>query len=257
MWPHRAEVVADRVVPALAFRHGADAPTGEELVTHQVLYTASSFVLVGDSAPEQVADVRSHRVHLPAVAVDGEREAAPGLEPIVSVEPRLQLRGGPVQPDGELGIVPDLPGEASAPDLGVVHVTLDLTCRPGQLGVRAVREKDGVPRVLPALVLQAGLHALLVVDVAVAVVIPIRIDPGQRRPCLELEVADDLVVAGPGRVLVQENQEERRRVGGSVVGRLRPFLESRQLEDLARLFVSKVVDARALPGGQRTQRCFG
>src|SRR5207245_6208320 len=139
VWPHRAEVVADRVVPALAFRHRADAPTGEELVTHQVLYTASSFVLVGDSAPEQVADVRSHRVHLPAVAVDGEREAASGLEPIVSVEPRLQLRGGPVQPDGELGIVPDLPGEASAADLRVVQVALDPTSRPRHAGGRGIR----------------------------------------------------------------------------------------------------------------------
>ena len=49
--------------------------------------------------------------------------------------------------------------------------------------------------------------APLVRDVAVALQVGVLVDPGQRRPGLELELADQLGVAGPPLVLVEQHDE--------------------------------------------------
>src|SRR5262249_44846717 len=131
-------------------------------------------------------------------------------------------------------------------------VALDLARRAWGRGERSVGERDRIPRVLPALVVEAGLRvAPLVFDVAVAVPIAVVIDPVARRARFPLEPANELLVAGPALVFLEEDQKKRRGVGGSVVGRLRPLLEGRHLaepklvQDLARLLVAeRVVHAR-------------
>ena len=51
------------------------------------------------------------------------------------------------------------------------------------------------------------------------------VDPVERGPRLVLEVADELAVAGPALVLVEQDDVQRRRVDGAVVRRVRPLLE--------------------------------
>ena len=121
--------------------------------------------------------------------------------------------------------------------------------------------RDRVPRVLPALVLEPGLLvAPLVGDVAVALQVGVVVDPGQGRARLLLERSDELGVAGPALVLVEQHDVERRRVDGAVVGRVRPLLERGHLaeaqlvEDAAGVLVAEVVAARPLPEAERDQR---
>ena len=134
--------------------------------------------------------------------------------------------------------------------LRVVDVALDLAGRARQLRERAVGEEDRVPRVLPALVLEAGLGVpALVLDVAVAVAVAVarRSSASAARASVSSS-RTSVGVARPALVLVEQDEEERRRVGAAVVGRVRPLLERGQLaepelvEDLARLLVAEVVD---------------
>ena len=85
--PHRADVVADRVVRPLGRRHGTDAPSREEIVAHEVLHAAARLVFVGDPAPQQVPDVRRPSdVDLALLAVERQREEAALGDPEVAVE---------------------------------------------------------------------------------------------------------------------------------------------------------------------------
>src|SRR5262249_32299774 len=144
-------------------------------------------------------------------------------------------------------------------NLGVVDVPLDLAGRPRRRRQSAIGVDDRVPRVLPALVVQARLGLPLVLDVAVAVAVAEAVDPVQRRPSRALQLAGQGGVARPALVLVQKYQEQRRRVCTAVVGRVRPFAEGGQLaeaqlvEDLARLLLAVVVHRLSLAGGQDTQ----
>src|SRR3954470_10602947 len=113
-------------------------------------------------------DVRRDRIDLPAVAVDRECEALPVRKPELVGEALLQRGGLLFETGRELRVVPELPREARAAHLGVVRVALDLAARARELRERSVAEDDRVPRVLPALVVEARLlHAPLVGHVAV------------------------------------------------------------------------------------------
>ena len=80
--------------------------------------------------------------------------------------------------------------QARGADLGVVDVALQLAGRARRRRQRAVRERDRVPGVLPALVLEAGLLvAPLVLDVAVAVAVAVFVDPGDGRARVPLQLA--------------------------------------------------------------------
>src|SRR6266567_2804147 len=89
VWPDRPEMIANRVVATLAFRHGADAPTRIKLGAHQVAYNSFRLVLLDDATPEQVPNVGGQRINLAPVAVDGEREKLTIFEPEVLVKPAL------------------------------------------------------------------------------------------------------------------------------------------------------------------------
>src|SRR5204862_2592761 len=120
---------------------------------------------------------------------------------------------------------------------------------------------DRVPGVLPALILEARLLvAALVPDVAGALEVGVLVNPVERRARLGLEVADELAVACPALVLVEQDDVERRGVDRAVVRRVRPFLERRQLavahlvQDPPRILVEEVYHAAALPVAVRWQR---
>ena len=159
---------------------------------------------------------------------------------------------------GVVWIVPDLARQPGAAHLGVVGVALQLAGGAREAGQASVAVGDRVPRVLPALVLEARLLvAPLVRDVAVALQVGVVVDPGQGGSRRQLQNAHELRVAGPALVLVQEHHEERRRVDRAVVGRVRPLLERGHLaeahlvQDPARVLVAEVVAARPLPEAER------
>ena len=210
--------------------------------------TTGRLVLVGDPAPEQVPDVRRERPHLPLLSVQGEREELPVVHPEILVEPLPEIVGLPLEPVREPVVAPDLAGEPRAADLRVVDVSLELARRSRKRGERAVREEDRVPGVLPALVLEAGLRvAALVLDVAVAVPVAVLVDPFERSPGVLLELSHESTALRPALVLVEQDQEQHRRVGAPVVGRMRALLERGELaapklvQDLPGLLVTELV----------------
>ena len=161
-------------------------------------------------------------------------------------------------------VVPDLAGEARRASLRVVDVALDLAGRDRSLRERAVGELDRVPAVLPALVDQAGGRvAAFVLDVAVAVEVAAVLDPGQRSAGVALERADERVVAGPAVVLVEEDEEQRRRVGASEVRRMGALAacgeltEAQLVQDLSGLLLVEVVSLVGLASGEYAQRRRG
>ena len=173
--------------------------------------TRLGLVLVDDAAPQQVADVRSERVDLGAVGVEGEREVLAVFDPEVAVEAALQVGGLLFEPLGVGRVLPDLARQAGAAHLGVVGVALQLAGRPREPRQAAVAVGDRIPGVLPALVLEAGLLvAPLVGDVAVALQVGVVVDPGQGGPGRRLEGAHQPGVAGPALVLVEEHEVQRR-----------------------------------------------
>src|SRR4029079_5770685 len=133
--------------------------------------------------------------------IQGQGEVPPVLDPEVAVEPALEIRRLLLEPLGEHSVLPHQPGEPGAADLGVIGVPLELAGRPRKAGQRPVPERDRVPRVLPALVLEpALLVAALVRDVAVALEVGVVVDPRERGSSLVLELAHELPVAGPALV---------------------------------------------------------
>src|SRR5260221_6272630 len=167
-------------------------------------HTGLGLVLVGDAAPQQVADVRGERIHLPLVPVESEGEELAVRYPEVAVEAAMQLCGLPLQLRRQGGVIPKRAREARTAQLGVVDIALDLAGGARQLGVGAIGEEDGVPGVLPALVLQPRLGvAAAILAIPIAVPISTLIDPVERGPRLELEIAHELGIAGPALVLVE------------------------------------------------------
>src|SRR5512133_3448080 len=108
-------------------------------------------LLVDDAAPEQVTDVRGQRVDPLALLVERERVVLAVVDPVVAVEPSLEIGRLPLELVGELRVLPDLPSEPGAAHLRVVRIPLELTGRAREAGQPAVAERDRVPGVLPAL----------------------------------------------------------------------------------------------------------
>ena len=50
--PHRSVVILDGIVTGLTFRHGANAPPGKHLGTHEMVPDRQGLVVVHDSAPQ-------------------------------------------------------------------------------------------------------------------------------------------------------------------------------------------------------------
>ena len=174
-------------------------------------------------------------------------------------EARAQIGGAPLEPVGERGVVPHLAGQARGAPLARRRRS------PGSRRSRSVR-RASVPSanwIEFQLSFQHWLTspvtrvAAFVLDVAVAVEVPAVLDPGQRRTGVGLELADEPVVAGPAVVLVEQDEEQRRRVGGPEVRRVRSLAQRRQLaeaqlvQDLARLLLVEVVARLRLAGGEQ------
>src|SRR5260221_8027200 len=101
-------------------------------------HTGLGLVLVGDAAPQQVADVRGERIHLPLVPVESEGEELAVRDPEVAGEGALQLFGLPLQLRRQGGGIPKRAREARTTQLIGVDITLDLAGSTRLIGVGAL-----------------------------------------------------------------------------------------------------------------------
>src|SRR4051812_7533358 len=138
MWPYCANVIANRVVAAFSDRHRADAPAGEERVTHQMLDDVRRLLVVHDAAEQEMTYVRGDRVGLPAVPIECHGKAPSIRHPEVAIEAHLQIVRFAVESIGERHIVPEHPRQPCTPTLGVVGIALDLAAGPRRLRDRTV-----------------------------------------------------------------------------------------------------------------------
>jgi hypothetical protein len=132
-----------------------------------------------------MAVVRGQRIDLLALDVERERE----ILAVSTQKSRLKRR---FRSAACLELVSEVRSlrparEPSAAHLRVVRVALELAGRPREAGEPPVAVRDRVPRVLPALVFEAGLLvAALVPDVAACPEVRVLVDPRERRARLEL-----------------------------------------------------------------------
>src|SRR6266568_9348147 len=112
--------------------------------------------------------------------------------------------------------MPELPSQMRCAHLGVVDIALNFAGGTRQARERAIGEQNGVPGVFPALVHQSCLRvAAAVLDIAIAIAIPIFVDPGERSPGFHLQLPYKLSIASPALDLVEQDEEERRDVSSS------------------------------------------
>src|SRR5437763_875854 len=142
----------------------------------------------------------------------------------------------------------------------VEDVALELAQRLRLPDLAAVGIDDRVDRVLPAHVLVALRGARPVLLEAVAVEVAGAVDPLEAAERRLPVLAKQRIVAQPLPRLVQDDQVERRGVGGAVVRRVRDQTEVGELagahlvRDLAGLGVARVVPLRRLQLGELPER---
>ena len=244
MGPDRAVVIRERVVAGVARGHGAHAPTGPELVSHQLVDDRVDAFRRDDAAPEQMADVRAERVDLPLVAVERQRVVAAALlDPEGLVEAVTQLGCLALEAIGELAVTPYVTRDIDEPSFRVVHVTLHLAWSDRRLCQRAVVKALRIPRVLPGLVVEPTLGPALVLDEPVAVAVSVLVDPFEREQRRLFQVTDKGSVVGPAPHLGEQDQVERGRVDGPVVA-LEPDAGSLAVPDLVHDLAWLGVDGR-------------
>ena len=140
-----------------------------------------------------MADIRGQGVDFAAIGIQGEGVVLTVLDPEVAIEAPPEIGRLPFQCVGERFVPPDCAGETRRANLRVVGVALELACSAREAGQTAVAVGDRVPRILPALVLQAGfLVSAFVGDVAVALEVRVIVDPAQRSACLWFELSNQV-----------------------------------------------------------------
>src|SRR5436190_3626251 len=123
-----------------------------------------------------MAGIRGPHPTRPLRAVEGERVRGQVLAPEFAFKlfpqcPRLLL-----QDRRTIGVI-KCRSDSRGPTLGGVNVALHFAQRDGSLGELSVSVKDGVVRVLPALVGQSLGRSAVILDKAVAVAIAVNVDP--------------------------------------------------------------------------------
>ncbi len=179
--PDRPVVILDGVVPAFTHGHGANPPSGEHPWAHQVVSQRPGLVVIHNAAPQQEPDVRAQAVDFSLVAVEGQSEEPAIGDPEILVEPALQLGRLRFQFDRERFVLPDFTSQTRATEPGIVGIALELAGRAWRGRQRAVVEQNGIPGVLPALVLEAEFGLALVLDVAIAVAVPVSVPSSSTR----------------------------------------------------------------------------
>src|SRR5262249_35619169 len=99
--------VAVGVVAAPSNRHRANTPAAKQLWTDEMTGTRRRLVVVDDSAPEQMPDVRRQRINLAFFSVKGQGKELLLWNPKVPVEFAFELSGFFLEPLGSLRVIPE------------------------------------------------------------------------------------------------------------------------------------------------------
>src|SRR5205814_7441518 len=127
-----------------------------------------------------MAGVGGDCVHAVLASVEREDVITELVVPEVAVEPVAKLLRLALLVGGEFVVAPELAGEPSGAQPGVVGVALDFAGCDRSLGGAALGELDRVVGVLPAVVREPLGGAALVFEIAVAV--------SSRSPCSSIQV---------------------------------------------------------------------
>ena len=187
----------------------------------------------------------------PPSGVQREREVLAVRDPEVAVEPPLEVGRLLLQPVGERRVVPDLARQPGAAHLGVVGVALQLAGGAREAGQPCRRDRRSSPR-SPSSTGSPGRSARCGARTRCS-----RRPRGRRtrrssRSAARASCSSSRTsVASPVQRSYSSSRidEQRRRVGAAVVGRVRPLLERGHLavahlvQDLPGLLVAEVVDA--------------
>src|SRR6202048_3714933 len=180
--PNRAVVIGHRIIARLARGNGADAPAGEEFCScHGLAHLAGAFGR-RNAGKQHLAGIGAAHPALLFVAVERERIHSDVRAPEARVEASREIVGLSVEPM-RLVRHAETFGATRRKALGVESVALHLHKRDRPLGEPAVGMKDGIRRILPALVGKSILRRALIFDEAVAVEVAELIHPGKR--CLD------------------------------------------------------------------------
>ena len=144
-------------------------------------------------------------------------------------------------------------------EVGAVDVGLDLAQRDGGGGDAAVAIPDAITGILPPLVGQSPVGHALVLDVSIAVEVPVVLDPLEGPFRVGQELVHDLAGQPPAPQLSEQHDEERGGVGGAVVNaaaaerQRRRVTETHLVQDAAGLLLTSGVDVLPLEPGQCLQ----
>ncbi len=156
--PHRAVVVAHRVVRTHRTRQGPDAPAREHLLRHEVRGDRCGVGLFDDAGPQAMADVRCQGVDRALLTVETDGDVASIGEPKTLVESPPQAPRPFFEPPRRIAVAPGS-RDAGPGAIGGIHITLNLAERDRRLGNSAVGEADPVGGVLPSLVYEAAIRS--------------------------------------------------------------------------------------------------
>src|SRR5262245_13744555 len=107
-----------------------------------MLDAMARLVLVGDAAPQEMADVRRKRIDLAFLTVETEREEFAVRQPEVAVEALLQVLGLAFEFARPFRVAPDEARQPRGAALGVIDIPLKFAGGARGFRQRAVREGD-------------------------------------------------------------------------------------------------------------------
>ena len=147
--------------------------------------------------------------------------------------------------------------------LGTVDVRLHFAKRDRTFRSAAVAMENRVVRVLPTLIRETILGLAVIFDEAVAVAIPISIDPLQRRFDIRPQQPHRIEVAGAVEIFAEQQHEKRRRIDAAVVAaerylaQIRHFAVTHLVQDLSWLGVALGLDGARLRRREKPEDAFG
>src|SRR5215469_11748159 len=243
-------MIADGIERTFSPGHRAHTPAGKQPVTHEVVDAAPGLLFVRDAAPQQMSDIRGEGVDLSLVAVQAKRKKFALRKPEVLIETPLQLFGLSLELLGPWHIFPNVARQTRSPYLGIIGIALQLARRSRRRRQRAIGERNRIPGVFPALVLEPFRVSAFIFDIAITVAIAVLVDPGYGSARFPFQRAHESAVSGPAFVFLKEDQEQGRRVRAPVVGGVWRLFKGCQLaksqfvRDFAWLRIAKrIIDA--------------
>ncbi len=262
MRPDRAVVVGHGIVACLAGADSANPPAGEKLFSHERCNQTLGALFFCDSAKQSVPGIGAAHAALFFFAVEGERVHTQLFAPEGPVKRVAQGFGLRFEPLGEFDFL-ECARNHRCRTLCGVDISLHFAQGDGRIGHAAVGVKDGIVRVLPALLHETFGRALLVFDKAILIAVAIDIHPFDGTLDIRPNFLQEREICGATIVRAGEHHEERRGIHAAVVTREGHFVHDGHfatphlMQDLSRLGVALRNLFRCLRFREIFQDAFG